>query len=260
MRRLRTLEFAIAAVVCVAGLVFLVLPITAIPDEALIGAASVAAAITWAAQGLRSHIEQRNRKREQDGVASEYERKLSALASVAPERVREAIAGLRQATLSAVQTHLGTIHWADFERLVALVLERLGFSNVVVTQSTKDHGVDVRATYTAGDVAPIDFCVQVKRTESVGAPDVQKLRGACTKGEHPILITSGTFTADAVREAAQLPRVTLVSGERLAEIMTELGVGARKENVSLHEPELGSLPHPEQQQPAEEQEPAAIVS
>lgn len=250
MRRLRTVEFVLAAVVCVAGIIFLVLPIAAIPDEALIGAASVAAAVVWIVQGLRSRFDQQNSKREREGVVTEYERKLSALAAGAPERLREALEGLRDATLSAIQTHLETIDPSDFERLVATVLEKLGFSNVVVTQSTRDHGIDVRASYAAGEVAPIDFCVQVKRTESVGSPDVQKLRGACTKGENPILVTSGRFTDDAVREAAQLPRVTLVSGERLAELLSGLGLGVRKESLSLHEPDLGSLPQPEQQEPA----------
>lgn len=239
---MRKAGFFVAAVLFVAGIVFVVFPIGAIPDETLVAVGAAIAGLVGGFQELRAWLQQRNATREHDGVVASYEEKLRTLASGAPERLREALEGLQQATRAALREHMSSMQWTAFERLVGTVLERLGFSNVVVTQSTRDHGVDVRASYAAANVAPIDFCVQAKRTDTVGAPDVQKLRGACTKGEHAILVTSGRFTPDAVHEAAQLPRVTLISGERLADLMIDLGLGVRGENVTIHEPELGSLP------------------
>ena len=261
MSTLRKAGIAVAAFIFLAGVVFVALPIAAIPDEALLGIAGAVGALVWIVQEVRSLLADRETRRQRQSIVDEYEQKLKALASGAPDQVREALEELRQATVKALLAHLGAMHPYAFEKNVGAVLERLGFSNVVVTQSTRDHGVDVRASYKAGSVAPVDFCVQVKRADTVGAPDVQSIRGSCAPGEHAILITSGRFTPDAIREAAQMPRVTLVSGAQLADIMMNLGIGARREDVALHRPALDSLPFgaPEQEpEPSPPPEPIAV--
>lgn len=242
MSVLRKVSFGIAALLLVAGAVFLAFPIAAIPDETLLGIGAAVAAIVWVFQEVRAMFGERRLSREHESAARRYEEYLNALATGGPEQVRQVLRLLQDQTRRAIAEYLKTMHWNDFERLVGTVLEKLGFRNVVVTQSTHDHGVDVRASYDAG-IAPVDFCVQVKRTDTVGAPDVQKLRGACTKNEHAILVTSGRFTDDAQREAQQLPRVTLISGAQLADLMMDHGIGVRREDAALHHPALDSLPY-----------------
>lgn len=242
MSGLRKLGFALAALLLLAGLVFLAVPVAAIPDELLLGVAAVVAAIVWAIQELRAFLGERRLGSEHEDAARRYEDRLRTLLSGGPNQVRESLRSLQDETRAAIAAYLKAIDPFDFEHLVGMIFEKVGFRNVVVTQSTRDHGVDVRASYDAGGVAPVDFCVQVKRTDNVGAPEVQKLRGSCTNNEHAVLVTSGRFTEDAKREAQQLPRVTLVSGEELADLMMRHGIGARREEAALHEPALDTLP------------------
>ena len=89
------------------------------------------------------------------------------------------------------------------ERLIAALLEADGY---VVQQSRKgaDQGVDVLAGHGPMGFDSPRICVQVKHTNSpIGAPDVQKLRGAMQdfNAEQGLFVSWSDYTSDAQNEA-----------------------------------------------------------
>ncbi len=74
---------------------------------------------------------------------------------------------------------------------------------------------------------PVFF--QCKRYRgSVRANAIRDFRGAMTgRGDKGLLITTGTFTADAKREATRdgAPPIDLIDGDRLSELLKEYGLG-----------------------------------
>jgi restriction system protein len=74
---------------------------------------------------------------------------------------------------------------------------------------------------------PVYF--QCKRySGTVGASKVRDFRGAMVgRGDKGLLITTGTFTADAQAEATRdgAPPIDLVDGDQLAELLREFELG-----------------------------------
>jgi restriction system protein len=68
----------------------------------------------------------------------------------------------------------------------------------------------------------------------VGPNVVRDFRGAMVgRADKGLIITSGTFTADAKREATRdgAPAIDLVDGEALCHLLKELGLGIRVRRV-----------------------------
>lgn len=123
-----------------------------------------------------------------------------------------------------------------FERLARRLLREAGFINTTVTGRSGDGGIDGTGTYR---VSLISFTVffQCKRyTGSVGAGAVRDFRGAMTgRGDKGLLITTGSFTADAKSEATRdgAPPIDLIDGEALCDLLKkyEMGVATRSQTV-----------------------------
>lgn len=116
-----------------------------------------------------------------------------------------------------------------FERLARRLLREADFDGVTVTGQSGDGGIDGLGVYRLGLVSfPVFF--QCKRYRgSVGAGAVRDFRGAMYgRGDKGLLITTGTFTADAKREATRdgAPPIDLIDGDRLCDLLKryELGV------------------------------------
>lgn len=124
-----------------------------------------------------------------------------------------------------------------FERLTRRLLREAGFSSVEVTGKSGDGGIDGTGLYSPSSPSLISFPVvfQCKRYEgSVGPSVVRDLRGAMSgRGERGVLVTTGSFTRDARAEATRdgVPVVELVDGDRLCELLKELGLGLEVETV-----------------------------
>ncbi|MEX2552771.1 MAG: Mrr restriction system protein, partial [Actinomycetota bacterium] len=117
---------------------------------------------------------------------------------------------------------------AGFERLAQRVLREAGFVNVEVTGRTGDGGIDGVGTYRLSLVSfPVFF--QCKRYKgSITAGTVRDFRGAMVgRGEKGLLITTGSFTRDAQREATRdgAPPVELIDGDRLCDLLKEQRLG-----------------------------------
>ena len=115
-----------------------------------------------------------------------------------------------------------------FERLAQRILREAGFINVIVTGRSNDGGIDGVGLYRPSLISfPVYF--QCKRYKgSVGASVVRDFRGAMAgRGEKGLVITTGTFTREAVAEASRdgASSVELIDGASLCELLKELRLG-----------------------------------
>lgn len=119
---------------------------------------------------------------------------------------------------------------AAFERLAQRLLREAGFVSATVTGRSGDGGIDGLGVYRMSLVSfPVFF--QCKRyVGSVGAGAVRDFRGAMAgRGDKGLLITTGTFTADAKAESTRdgAPPLDLIDGTRLCELLKQYELGVR---------------------------------
>jgi restriction system protein len=117
-----------------------------------------------------------------------------------------------------------------FERLAQRLLREADFDSVNVTGQSGDGGIDGLGIYRLGLMSfPVFF--QCKRYRgSVGSGAVRDFRGAMAgRGDKGLLITTGSFTADAKREATRdgAPAIDLIDGDRLCGLLKQYDLGVR---------------------------------
>jgi restriction system protein len=128
-----------------------------------------------------------------------------------------------------------------FEHLARRLLRAAGFINTKVTVRSGDGGIDGVGVYRLSLVSfPVFF--QCKRYKgSVGPDKVRDFRGAMAgRGDKGLLITTGTFTAEAKNEATRdgAPPIDLIDGERLCELLKEHELGVRTTTRIVEEVEV----------------------
>lgn len=136
-----------------------------------------------------------------------------------------------------VREQLLTMSPDAFERLAGRLLESAGFDEVQVTGQAGDGGIDAVGVYRPSGLISFRTSVQCKRWQgSVGSDRVQAFQGASMpKSDRGIIITTGTFTTEAKRQA-QAPGafpVDLIDGVQLAELLKQYGLGVRTTTVEL---------------------------
>jgi restriction system protein len=129
---------------------------------------------------------------------------------------------------------LMSMHPDAFERLAQRLLREADFASVNVTGRSGDGGIDGLGVYRLGLVSfPVFF--QCKRYQgSVPSSAVRDFRGAMSgRGDKGLLITTGSFTADARKEATRdgAPPIDLIDGDRLCGLLKEYELGVRTEMV-----------------------------
>lgn len=126
-----------------------------------------------------------------------------------------------------------------FERLVQRMLRESGFTQVEVTGRSGDGGIDGKGLMRLGGLLSFHVIFQCKKWQgSVSAGQVRDFRGAMVgRADKGLLITTGTFTKDAVREATRdgAPAIDLVDGEQFLDKLRELGLGVRTRKVEVQE-------------------------
>ena len=122
-----------------------------------------------------------------------------------------------------------------FERICARLLRDSGFEKVTVTGGPKDEGIDGLGILQLNPFVSFKVLFQCKRYKgSVSRAQVGDFRNAMLgRADKGIIITTGTFTADARREADRdgAPPVELVDGEKLVEMFERVNVGLRQQVV-----------------------------
>jgi restriction system protein len=119
-----------------------------------------------------------------------------------------------------------------FERLVVEVLLKMGYGGSrreagEAIGRAGDEGIDgiINEDRLGLDV----IYLQAKKWEgTVGRPEIQKFVGALhgKRAKKGIFMTTGTFSSEAAQYVATIdPKVVLIDGEQLAEIMIDFNVG-----------------------------------
>lgn len=118
-----------------------------------------------------------------------------------------------------------------FERLCQRLLRESGFEQVEVTGRSGDGGIDGNGVLQLNPFVSFRVLFQCKRYKgSVGAPAIRDFRGAMAgRADKGIVITTGTFTRDAQREATRdgVPPIELVDGSDLVSLFEELEFGLK---------------------------------
>ncbi|MGI4732011.1 MAG: restriction endonuclease [Janthinobacterium lividum] len=127
---------------------------------------------------------------------------------------------------------------AAFERLCQRLLREYGFTRVEVTGKSGDGGIDGQGVLRVNLVS-FHVLFQCKRYKgSVGAGTIRDFRGAMQgRADKGLVITTGTFTPDARREATRdgAPAIDLIDGDSLCELLRDKGLGVTVKPVTTYE-------------------------
>jgi restriction system protein len=139
--------------------------------------------------------------------------------------------------------HLKAMEPSAFERLSQRILRESGFVKVEVMGKSGDGGIDGTGVLRMNLIS-FQVLFQCKRyTGSVGAGAVRDFRGAMQgRADKGLIITTGTFTPDARKEATRdgAPAIDLIDGEALCYLLKDLKLGVdvreiRTEEITVNE-------------------------
>lgn len=131
-----------------------------------------------------------------------------------------------------------TVEPAAFERLCQRLLRESGFTRVEVSGKSGDGGID-GAGVLRMNLISFQVLFQCKRWKgSVGSEVVRNFRGAMQgRADKGLIITTGTFTVDARKEATRdgAPAIDLIDGEALCLLLKNLKLGVRVETRTVED-------------------------
>lgn len=134
------------------------------------------------------------------------------------------------------------MHPSAFERLVQRLLRESGFIQVEVTGKSGDGGIDGKGIMRLGGLLSFHVIFQCKRYKgTVTVSQVRDFRGAMVgRADKGLLITTGNFTKDAIREATRdgAPAIDLIDGDLLIDKLKELSLGVITEKVIVEQVSL----------------------
>ncbi|WP_374942680.1 restriction endonuclease [Sphingomonas sp.] len=182
------------------------------------------------AEAIRAY----NLRRKEASIAAQAEPDpLPALPTAAQEEAGDT-GDWRDALLAALRTMDPT----GFERLCQRLLRESGFVKVEVTGKSGDGGIDGVGVLRMNLIS-FQVLFQCKRyAGSVSSPTVRDFRGAMQgRADEGLIITTGSFTADARREATRdgAPAIDLVDGELLCELLKDKGLGVSVREILTEE-------------------------
>ncbi|WP_068862129.1 restriction endonuclease [Erythrobacter dokdonensis] len=127
---------------------------------------------------------------------------------------------------------------AAFERLAQRILRESGFVKVEVLGKSGDGGIDGVGVLRMKLIS-FQVLFQCKRySGSVSAGTVRDFRGAMQgRADKGLILTTGTFTPDARREATRdgAPAIDLIDGEALCQLLFDLRLGVDVKERIVHD-------------------------
>jgi len=187
----------------------------------------------WALTAKGSKIDQVSEKEVVRTVREQMKKERASIESPDEEPIKEV--AWQEELLGVIQK----MSPDAFERLVQRLLREAGFVQVEVTGQSGDAGVDGHGIMRLGGLLSFHVIFQCKRWQSsVGAGTVRDFRGAMVgRADKGLLITTGTFTKDAVREATRdgAPAIDLVDGDQLVNLLKRLSLGVRTQKVEVEQ-------------------------
>jgi len=124
---------------------------------------------------------------------------------------------------------------SGFERFCQRLLEKAGFEEVEVTGQSGDGGIDGRGILKVNRLFSMKIAFQAKKYQgSVGTPVVRDFRGAIQgRVDRGLLITTGTFTSDAIKEASRdgATHIELIDGQDIVDLMEKHTFGLKEKQT-----------------------------
>jgi restriction system protein len=118
---------------------------------------------------------------------------------------------------------------SGFERLSQRLLREHGFQKVIVTGKAGDGGIDGVGILQVNPFVSFNVLFQCKRYQGAVTPSqIRDFRGAMMgRADKGIIITTGTFTLDANKEARRdgAPPIELVDGDTLVQMFEQQQLG-----------------------------------
>lgn len=162
-------------------------------------------------------------------IFDEQRRTKAAIEEPIAEQVAEGSGAPSKDYRSEVLEILLALPPSGFERLAQRLLRESGFTQVVVTGQSNDGGIDGYGTLQINPLVSFKVLFQCKRySKSVSPSHVRDFRGAMAgRADKGIIITTGTFTTEARREASRdgVPPIELIDGEKLLDMLENLELG-----------------------------------
>jgi restriction system protein len=157
------------------------------------------------------------------------------------EQIEAALAQLRDTVATDLLERLLQVSPTYFETIVLDLLHKMGYGanrgDLKRVGGSGDGGID--GIINLDKLGLEKVYVQAKRWQgTVGRPEIQAFYGALAgrRADKGVFLTTSSFSRDAVEFAANVERVVLVDGRRLAELMIEHEVGVSLK--PLFRPEL----------------------
>jgi restriction system protein len=122
-----------------------------------------------------------------------------------------------------------------FERICQILLRESGFEKVTVTGKSGDGGIDGIGILQINSFVSFNVLFQCKRYKGGVTPSqVRDFRGAMQgRAEKGIIITTGYFTQEAIREANRegVPPIEIVDGDKLVSLFEKVELGLKPKKV-----------------------------
>ena len=136
---------------------------------------------------------------------------------------------------TALLDRLLTIDSYKFEHLCGSLLRKEGFTDVKVTNRSRDGGIDGTASWRIG-LLSFDVVFQCKRYKgTVGSKDMDGFLGALMKlgAKRGLFITTGSYTKAAEQTALNSPayKVDLIDGDTLCDLLKNREMGVKTQEV-----------------------------
>jgi restriction system protein len=132
---------------------------------------------------------------------------------------------------SALLNTLRALTPDGFERICQRLLRESGFQQVTVTGKSGDGGIDGHGILQINPLVSFKVLFQCKRYQgAVPVSTIRDFRGALQgRADKGIVLTTGTFTTDAKREALRdgATPIELVDAEKLVDMFESLSLGLR---------------------------------
>jgi len=132
----------------------------------------------------------------------------------------------------------------QFEHFAKHLLTAYGFVQVVVTQRSRDGGIDGHGMLKVG-IARMAVAFQCKRWEgNVPRPEVDKFRGAIQgEFEQGVFFTTSDFTKGAMEASIKKGAVPIIllNGESIIDLMVEKEFGVQKQPLQIYEDQLDTI-------------------
>jgi hypothetical protein len=168
-----------------------------------------------------------------DGQVDLVERSLSSTYLSLEAKLHESIAEQHELVRRDLLARVGSLSFEGFERIVRLVYERAGYTDLSVVMR---RGQSLLLTATRQPSRQVVVVLARQVWSATGATTVNTVRGGLKAfgAEAAMLVTLGTFTEDARETAAESGApVELIDGEGFARALWRHGVG-----LAAHRPTL----------------------